>query len=65
MSEEHSRLLDLPAGQAMLRIEFTVQARTGAPLMLGMTQCRADRFVFEFDLPWRSRKRAAHPGEPR
>lgn len=51
LSDEHSRLLGLPAGQAMLRIDFTVQARSGAPLMLGMTLCRADRFVFEVDLP--------------
>ena len=50
LGDEHSRLFGLPAGQAMLRIDFMVQARSGAPLMLGMTLCRADRFVFEVDM---------------
>ncbi len=64
LSDEHSRLLDLPAGSAMLRVEFAVQPRRGAPLMIGVTQCRADRFVFEFDLPRRARKGAARRGRP-
>lgn len=68
LCEEYARLIGLPAGQAMLRIDFTVQARSGSPLMLGLTLCRADRFVFEVSVPAhafsqeRSARRASSAG---
>jgi hypothetical protein len=35
----------------MMRVDYTHLDKNGAPLLLGQTICRADRFVFEVNLP--------------
>jgi DNA-binding GntR family transcriptional regulator len=55
LGEEYARLFELPAGHAMLRVDYTAIGREGTPLLLGRTICRADRFIFQVELP-RSRK---------
>lgn len=51
LGEEHSRLFELPAGNAMMRVDYIGEGDSGAPLFLGRTICRADRFIFQVDLP--------------
>jgi DNA-binding GntR family transcriptional regulator len=53
LSEEHARLFQLTAGQPMMRVDYTAMAEDGKPLLLGLTICRPDRFVFEVNLPRR------------
>lgn len=58
LSEEHSRLFQLPAGQPMMRVDYTAIGTDEKPLLLGLTVCRPDRFVFEVNLPQRKK---THP----
>jgi DNA-binding GntR family transcriptional regulator len=44
-------LFHLSAGQPMMRVDYTATGSDGKPLLLGLTLCRADRFVFEVNLP--------------
>jgi GntR family transcriptional regulator len=57
LSEERARLFQLPAGQPMMRVDYTATAEQGKPLLLGLTICRPDRFVFEVNLPRRRKTR--------
>lgn len=57
LSEEHARLFQLPAGQPMMRVDYTAFGTNGRPLLLGLTVCRPDRFVFEVNLPRRKKTR--------
>jgi GntR family transcriptional regulator len=57
LSEEHARLFQLPAGQPMMRVDYTATDVNGMPLLLGLTICRPDRFVFEVNLPRRTKSR--------
>jgi DNA-binding GntR family transcriptional regulator len=51
LGEEHARLFKLPAGFPMLQVRYTPFGRASAPLLLGTTIARSDRFSFEVDLP--------------
>jgi GntR family transcriptional regulator len=53
LSVDHARLLQLQAGHPALRVDYTAIGGNGKPLLLGSTICRADRFVFEVNLPRR------------
>jgi len=57
LSERHARLFHLPAGQPMMRVDYTATGADGKPLLLGQTICRPDRFVFEVNLPRRAKTR--------
>jgi GntR family transcriptional regulator len=57
LDEEHARLIGLPAGQPMMRVDYTATDVNGRPLLLGLTICRPDRFVFEVNLPRRTKTR--------
>ena len=46
-----ARIFRTQPGQPMIRVDYTHFDKNGAPLLLGQTFCRADRFVFEVDLP--------------
>ncbi len=59
LGEEHSQAFDLPAGHPMMRVDYTALGENEVPLLLGLTVCRADRFVFEVDLPRRDGGAAA------
>jgi DNA-binding GntR family transcriptional regulator len=59
LSEEHARLIRLPAGQPMLRLDYTAVATDGKPLILGLTLCRHDSFVFEVNVPQRAKTRTS------
>jgi DNA-binding GntR family transcriptional regulator len=58
LSEQHARHFELPAGSPMMRVDYTAVAKSGAALLLGVTVCRADRFIFEVNLPRRSARKA-------
>jgi DNA-binding GntR family transcriptional regulator len=51
LSEPQARIFGAQAGQPMMRVDYTHLDKNGAPLLLGQTICRADRFVFEVNLP--------------
>jgi DNA-binding GntR family transcriptional regulator len=51
LSEEQARIFRLQPGQPMMRVDYTHLDKDGAALLLGQTICRADRFVFEVNLP--------------
>jgi GntR family transcriptional regulator len=51
LSEEQARIFRIQPGQPMMRVDYTHLDKSGAPLLLGQTICRADRFVFEVNLP--------------
>ena len=53
LSEEHSRLFNLPAGFPMLHVRYTPLDGKGAPILSGTTIARSDRFLFEVDLAQR------------
>lgn len=55
LSQEHASLFQLPIGQPMMRVDYTATVRDGKPLLLGLTICRPDRFVFEVNLPRRTK----------
>lgn len=55
LSEEHTHLFQLPAGQPMMRVDYTPTGTDGKPLLLGTTICRPERFVFEVNLPRRKK----------
>jgi DNA-binding GntR family transcriptional regulator len=57
LNEEQARIFQLQPGQPMMRVDYTHYGENGAPLVLGQTVCRADRFVFEVDLPRKTRAR--------
>jgi DNA-binding GntR family transcriptional regulator len=57
LTEDNARLFQLPAGQPMMRVDYTAFDDGGKPLLLGLTICRPDRFVFEVNLPRRAGKR--------
>ncbi len=50
-SESQSQLLAVPAGTPLIRVDYTAISREGKPILLGLTICRADRFIFEVTLP--------------
>jgi GntR family transcriptional regulator len=58
LTEEHARISHMPAGQPMMRVDYTATGANGEPLLLGLTICRADRFVFEVTLPRRQETRS-------
>ena len=49
--ESQSQLLAVPAGTPLIRVDYTAISREGKPILLGLTICRADRFIFEVTLP--------------
>jgi DNA-binding GntR family transcriptional regulator len=51
LSEEHTRLFDLPAGFPMLQVQYLPLGTGGAPILLGTTLARSDRFRFEMEIP--------------
>jgi GntR family transcriptional regulator len=51
LTEEQARIFQVQPGQPMMRVDYTHLDKKGAPLLLGQTICRADRFVFEVNLP--------------
>jgi DNA-binding GntR family transcriptional regulator len=51
LSEQQARIFHLQAGQPMLRVDYTHLDKDGTPMVIGQTICRADRFVFEVNLP--------------
>jgi GntR family transcriptional regulator len=51
LSEAQARIFRAQPGQPMMRVDYTHLDKNGAPLLLGQTICRADRFVFEVTLP--------------
>lgn len=55
LSEEHAHLFQLPAGQPMMRVDYTAYETDDRPMLLGLTICRPDRFVFEVNLPRRKK----------
>lgn len=57
LSEEHARHFHIAAGQPMMRVDYTAFGTDDKPLLLGLTICRSDRFVFEVNLPRRSKAR--------
>jgi DNA-binding GntR family transcriptional regulator len=65
LGEPHARLFDLPAGHAMLRVDYTGLGPDGGPLFLGQTTCRADRFIFEVELPRARGARGGKRAQPR
>jgi DNA-binding GntR family transcriptional regulator len=58
LNQEHARLFQLPPGQPMMRVDYTAIGDDAKPLLLGLTICRPDRFVFEVNLPRRTK---THP----
>ena len=60
-AEEESKLLQLPAGHPILRVDYTAIGPEGKPFLLGETICRPDRFVFEVNLPQREKSRPQRP----
>jgi DNA-binding GntR family transcriptional regulator len=61
VAEDESRLLQLPAGHPILRVDYTAIDPEGKPFLLGETICRPDRFVFEVNLPQRGKSRPRRP----
>jgi DNA-binding GntR family transcriptional regulator len=57
LGEEHASLFGLPAGSPMMRVDYTMTTKAGAPVILGLTLARADRFTFEVNLPQRRGRR--------
>jgi DNA-binding GntR family transcriptional regulator len=55
LSEDEARLLQMPTGFPIFRVDYTGVDRRGAAFILGETICRPDRFVFEIILPRRTR----------
>ena len=51
LAEEQARIFRLQPGQPMIRVDYTHTGENGVPLLIGQTICRADRFVFEVNLP--------------
>jgi GntR family transcriptional regulator len=51
LSEAQARIFRAQPGQPMMRVDCTYLDKSGTPLLLGQTICRADRFVFEVNLP--------------
>src|SRR5258708_1145235 len=62
LGEEQARIFRLQPGQPMMRVDYTHLDKSGAPLLLGQTICRADRFVFDVNLPRRTGRGTARPG---
>jgi DNA-binding GntR family transcriptional regulator len=58
LGEEQARVFRLQPGQPMMRVDYTHSDKDGAPVLLGQTVCRADRFVFEVNLPRKTGRRA-------
>jgi DNA-binding GntR family transcriptional regulator len=50
-SEEHTRHLNVPAGFSLLRVRYFAVDADDKPIFVGTTIARADRFVFEVNLP--------------
>jgi DNA-binding GntR family transcriptional regulator len=62
LSEEQARIFRVQPGQPMMRVDYTHLDKSGAPLILGQTICRADRFVFEVNLPRKTGRAATRKG---
>jgi DNA-binding GntR family transcriptional regulator len=54
LSEDQARWFKLPAGFPMLRVRYTPEDSSGAPILSGITIARSDRFLFEVNLPQKS-----------
>ena len=61
LTEDESKLFQLPAGHPILRVDYTAIDPKGNPFLLGETICRPDRFVFEVNLPQRGKSRPRRP----
>jgi GntR family transcriptional regulator len=59
LGDEQARIFRLQPGQPMMRVDYTHLDKDGAPVLLGQTICRADRFVFEVNLPRRTARGAS------
>ncbi|MBK5961860.1 hypothetical protein CCR97_27160 [Rhodoplanes elegans] len=57
LPEENASRFGLPAGSPMMRVDYTMATKTGAPTLIGRTLARADRFTFEVTLPQRRGRR--------
>ncbi|MEA3091120.1 MAG: GntR family transcriptional regulator [Caballeronia sp.] len=55
LSEEHTHLFNLPAGFPMLQVDYLPRGTGGAPILLGTTIARSDRFRFEMEIPQKKR----------
>jgi DNA-binding GntR family transcriptional regulator len=62
LSEEQARIFREQPGQPMMRVDYTYLDENAAPLLLGQTLCRADRFVFEVNLPRKTGRGATRRG---
>jgi DNA-binding GntR family transcriptional regulator len=56
LSEDYSQFFRLPAGQPMMRVDYTRLGTGREPILIGLTLCRPDRFVFEVNLPGRTKR---------
>ncbi|RAI43489.1 GntR family transcriptional regulator [Rhodoplanes roseus] len=57
LREEHAAHFGQPAGSPMMRIDYTMTTKAGAPVIIGQTVARADRFTFEVNLSQRRGRR--------
>jgi GntR family transcriptional regulator len=51
LGEEQARIFRMQPSQPMMRVDYTPLGEDGAAILLVHTICRADRFVFEVNLP--------------
>jgi DNA-binding GntR family transcriptional regulator len=51
LGEEQARIFRMQPSQPMMRVDYTPLDEDAAPILLVQTICRADRFVFEVNLP--------------
>jgi DNA-binding GntR family transcriptional regulator len=58
LGNDQADLFKLPAGFPMSVVYFTPIAKSGKPILTGITICRADRFVYEVEVPAVARKPA-------
>ncbi len=61
LTEDESKLFQLPAGHPILHVDYTAIDPKGKPFLLGETLCRPDRFVFDVNLPQRGKSRLRLP----
>jgi GntR family transcriptional regulator len=59
LGEEHARIFAGQPVQPMMRVDYVHYDSRDLPLLLGQTVCRADRFVFEVNLPRKTDRAAA------
>ena len=56
LSEDEAKLLNMRTGVPIFRVDYTGVDRKGTPFILGETICHPERFVFEVNLPRRTRQ---------